>query len=211
LSSIWVALIKDKANKARFLQDFSKAGYYAVDISPTKKILVLDTVLFSPHYQRKEIQQAANQQLSWLTDQLNTAKKNHQAVLIACHIPPAVDLYLSSIMSFKIFKNLKNFWTSSYHDTFLSLIQKFSDTIVGVLAGHVHFDLFQLKIEGNNNQFIPILFTPSVSPIFGNNPAIKVFNYDDTSLHLLSVERYHKPLSDPSSDWRKARPLFGSI
>lgn len=207
MSSTWSVFIKDHANRDQFLKEFKKAGYYTVDISQTSRIIVLDTVLFSPRSQNIPVKLAAQEQLLWLKNQLKLAKQAHQAVIIACHIPAGIDIYLSSTMPYKI---IKNFWLPNYTEEFLSIVKEFSDGIVGILPGHVHVDLFQFTIEGKDNKFIPMIFTPSISPIFGNNPAIKVFKYEKESLSLQSFERYYKPLSNPFSEWRKGNQ-FNSI
>lgn len=197
-------LIKDPINRARFIKEFPKAGYYSVDITQTTKIIVLDTVLFSPRSQNRLVRQAAQEELQWLKSQLKIAKSNHQFVLIACHIPVGIDIYLSWTLPYKI---IKNFWLPSYTKEFLSIVQQYSDSISGVVTGHVHVDLFQFTIEGEHNKHIPMIITPSISPIFGNNPAIKVFNYDADSFQLQNFERYYKSLTNTSSDWRKGNRL----
>src|SRR5580700_6416436 len=177
LTSIWSSFIKDEVNKNYFIKEFKTGGYYSVDISKKNKIIVLDTVLFSPRSQNYAVKQAAEVQLDWLKMQLALARQNHQSVLIACHIPVGIDIYLSSTMPYKI---IKNFWVAKYTHDFLNIMKEYSDCIMGILAGHVHIDLFQFTIEGKNNVAIPMIFTPSISPIFGNNPAIKIFNYENT-------------------------------
>lgn len=206
LTSIWSSFIKDENNKNYFIKEFKAGGYYSVDISKANKIIVLDTVLFSPRSQNGAVKQAAQKQLDWLIMQLKLAKQNHQSVIITCHIPVGIDIYLSSTMPYKI---IKNFWVEKYTTAFLKIMKEYSDVIMGILPGHVHIDLFQFTIEGKDHTVIPMIFTPSISPIFGNNPAIKIFNYNNTSFSLQSFERYYKPLSNPSSDWRKGNRFNG--
>ncbi len=206
LASIWSVFIKDETNRNQFLKTFKVGGYYSVDINKTNKIIVLDTVLFSPRSQNSAVKQAAKEQLEWLKTQLKMAKENHQSVFIACHIPVGIDIYLSTAIPYKI---IKNFWVSTYTTTFLSIMKEYSEYIKGILPGHVHIDLFQFTIDGKDDTVIPMIFTPSISPIFGNNPAIKIFTYDDTSFGLQSFERYYKPLSNSSSEWRKGNRFNG--
>lgn len=206
LTSIWRSFIKDEVNKNYFIKEFKIGGYYSVDINKEKKIIVLNTVLFSPRSQNDAVKQAARAQLDWLKMQLTLARQNHQSVLIACHIPVGIDIYLSSTMPYKI---IKNFWVAKYTNAFLKIMKEYSDCIIGVLPGHVHLDLFQFTIEGRDNSVIPMIFTPSISPIFGNNPAIKIFKYENTSFSLQSFERYYKPLSNSFSDWRKGNRFNG--
>lgn len=204
ISAIWITFLKNQNNEVSFLQTFKKAGYYSAMLSSHEKLIILDTVLFSPRSQQAAVKQAAQEELIWLKNELNIAKLQHQSVLIVFHIPPGIDIYLSSALPYKI---IKNFWLPKYTKAFLEIIKNFPDTVAGVLSGHIHVDLFQFTIEGHGNILIPMIITPSLSPIFGNNPAIKVFNYEGDSLRLINFERYYKPLSDISSDWRRSNRL----
>lgn len=207
LSIIWSGLIKNNQEKQQFLAEFKKAAYYTIDIHPTGKLILLDTILFSPRSQNKVVKQAAYEELDWLEDQLKSAKEHHQSVLIICHIPIGIDFYFSSSIAYKI---IKNFWKTEYTKRFLSLVKEYSDSIVAILPGHIHIDLMQFTIESKDNKFIPIIFTPSISPIFGNNPAIKEFSYLPNTFKLQSFERYYYPISDSKEDWRKG-PRYNGI
>ncbi len=200
MTSVWSSFIKDKVNKDFFLKEFKTGGYYAVNINQSEKIIVLDTVLFSPRSQNSEVRFVAKKQLDWLRTQLREAKKNHQSILIACHIPVGIDIYFSSTMPYKI---IKNFWMGRYTKEFLKIMKEYSDVVVGILPGHVHLDLFQFTIAGKDGAVIPMIFTPSISPIFGNNPAIKIFNYENMPFRLQNFERYYMPVTKSSSNWRK--------
>lgn len=206
MSDVWSSLIKDSVNKENFINEFRKGGFYTVNVSETTKIIVLDTVLFSPRAQSSAVKKVAREQLDWLAMQLKLAKAKHQSVLIACHIPVGIDIYFSSILPYKI---IKNFWASQYTKEFLKIVKDNSDSLVGVLPGHVHIDLFQFTMEGKNNTLIPMIFTPSVSPIFGNNPAFKIFNYDPATFGLQYFDRYYKPLLNDSDAWRKGNSFSG--
>ena len=161
------------------------------------KIIVLDTVLFSslsPANKTREA--AAKAQLIWLRDQLKVAAENHQTILLAFHIPTGIDVF----STLRIFTFIHEFWQPVYTHEFEELLNEYSKIIVGILPGHIHMDSFQLiNIKGGNP--LPVIFTSSISPIFGNNPTLKVFSYDSKTLQLKNYDTYFYPLDKLS--WQR--------
>jgi hypothetical protein len=91
-----------------------------------------------------------------------------------------------------------------YNERFLTLIRQYSTIISGILAGHIHADAFQLISTSIKNQPIPISYTPAISPIFGNNPGLKVYSYNPKSFQLLDFTTYSYSLNEfPHAKWRK--------
>jgi len=206
-NNTWSSFIKTNKQKQEFLKQFKYNGYYAIDLNSNFKLIMLNTVLFSPKSQNSAVRKAANEQLIWLTKQLKQAKNNDQKVLIAGHIPISLNLDISIIMPYKLFNN---FWKQKYSKRFSTIAEKYSDLIVAFLPGHVHIDNFQFSIPNIKDKYIPIIFTPSISPNYGSNPAIKEFVYDPKDFHLLKFKRYYLPLDDNKSSWQHGTK-FGAI
>jgi sphingomyelin phosphodiesterase acid-like 3 len=79
----------------------------------------------------------------------------------------------------------QTFWKDEYQQRYLKITAAHRNTILGSFAGHTHQDEFRLA----TGDFIHV--TPSVTPVFGNNPAFEIVNaardgriVDYTSYHL---------------------------
>lgn len=193
-ASIFSGLIKNKNNRAMMQQAFPVGGYYAVNLpdQPSLRLIVLNTVMFSDRAEGKGVEQGANQQLDWLHNELESVKAKHQKALIAMHIPMGIDVYISP--QFRLF-TLIEFWEPRYTQRFKIELQQFSPEIAAIFTGHLHSDWFQtLKVSNSND--IPVTSTPSISPIFGNNPGFKIYSYSLQSQQLEDFLTYYYPISD---------------
>ncbi len=193
---LFAALVKDPANKAAIHAEFPVGGYYAVNITPDTKLIMLNTVLFSAKAKPAEAAELAQRQLTWLHQQLQSAKEKNQYVMIAMHIPAGVDVYAT--LKYRLFR-LIQFWNTEYTDKFEAELKEYSPELVAIFAGHLHSDWFQmLKIDDRNT--IPVTGTPSISPIFGNNPGFKIYQYSSADGKLRNFETYYYPLNT-KADW----------
>jgi sphingomyelin phosphodiesterase acid-like 3 len=68
-------------------------------------------------------------------------------------------------------------WTDAHQTQFTGIIDKYPGLIALSLAGHTHMDEFRLMSPGN-----ALAITAGISPIFGNNPAYKIFTLNRLSL-----------------------------
>ncbi len=189
---LWSSLIKQQANRLEMQKQFRKAGYYAMTLpnQPDLCLIVLNTNVFSYKAKGENINQTAMQQLDWLHAQLQAAQNKKQTVLIAMHIPIGVDIYAS--LRFKLF-TLIEFWKPTYLQRFQNELQQFAPSIAGIFAGHLHSDWFQILTFSSGE--IPVTGTPSISPIFGNNPGFKLYSYSPASRQLEDYITYYYPLS----------------
>jgi len=188
-AKMWANLVRQPNNKTALLKDFPTAGYYAVML-PDKhtRLIVLNTVLFSSHIEGKESDLAANQELGWLHQQLFSAAQEKQHVLIAFHLPPGIDVH-NTVKT--VFGNVKEFWQPAYQKAFLAEMQNNASIVIGILPGHLHMDAFQL-IEAQQTT-LPVIFTPGISPQFGNNPGFKLYSIDSESGALKDFDAYYLP------------------
>lgn len=194
-ASEWSALIKNKMQREEMQQTFPYAGYYAINLSPDAKLrlIVLNTVLFSVKAKGKNVDQAADNELKWLQQQLASVKAHQQKAIIAMHIPPGVDVYAT--LRLRLF-TLVSLWKPAYAARFQTELQQFAPVISGIFSGHLHSDWFQVLTFNQSTNEIPITGTPSISPIFGNNPGFKIYSYSPTSLQLDDFVTYYYSLSD---------------
>lgn len=180
-ATLWSTLINNPAARATMRNEFSNAGYYAITLpdQANMRLIVLNTVLFSYKAKGRNIEQSAQEELNWLQQELQTAKVNRQHVIIALHIPPNFDIYATPRI--KLFTLVK-LWKSVYIERFKTQLTQFAPEITGIFAGHLHSDWLQIWML--NKQEIPIIGTPSISPIFCNRPGFKIFSYSPATLTL---------------------------
>jgi sphingomyelin phosphodiesterase acid-like 3 len=200
IADVWSGLIKDEDNREDFLETFPAAGYYEVTLPDHEqnKIVVLNTVLFTDRIHRNQVKHAAMMQLQWLHKKLLDAQKHHQHVLLAFHVPIGIDVFATIKNKFDI----KEFWQITYTKRFEAELKQFSQTITAIFPAHIHMDTFQLIVLKQLAN-IPVNFTPSISPIFGNNPAFKIYSYDPQTFHLRSFEMYFYPLDAGLPTWKR--------
>ncbi len=199
LSLNQASLIKDKNNRHQFQQDFPRGGYYAVNApqQPGLRLLFLNSVLFSNKAKGPRLQQAASEQLAWLHKELTQAQQKKQQVLIAMHIPTGVDVYTTLFIPFSIVE----FWKPVYSQRFLDEVKRASSVVLGVFQGHIHADAFQILSTADHHA-LPFNGIPSITPIFGNNPAFKIYTYSLPVIRLVNFSTYYLPLND-NQQWQK--------
>jgi len=193
----WSGVIKNKTNQTAFQHQFTAGGYYAVNLNASMRLIMLNTVLFSNKVRGSAITQAANDELNWLHNELMAAKENNQHVILGMHIPEGIDVYSS--LHIKLF-TLVEFWQAAFAERFDAELQQFSAQITGIFAGHLHADWFQIRRFDNFHE-IPILGTPAISPIFGNNPGFKIYSYDDHAA-INDFVTYYYPLTNDDG-WKE--------
>ncbi len=196
IESIWAPLIKDKNNRSGFQSTFSAGGYYEITLSDKNKILVLNTVLFSERTHGNGMRAMALAQINWLHQKLILAQQQHKHVILAFHIPDGIDIFAT----FKNKLNVTPFWKVEYSQRVEQEVKQFSDVITAILPAHIHKETFKfLTIKDLSG--IPIYFTPSISPIFGNDPGFKLFTYDVNTLKIEKVNTYTYSLGATNPGW----------
>jgi sphingomyelin phosphodiesterase acid-like 3 len=171
---VWKPIVDSRS----FAKRFPTGGYYHADVPSLDRvrIIALDTNLFSSNYKPSSTaggRHPALVQLEWLDAELLLARAEHKRVWLLFHIPPGVDVYDSleyggacpSLTS-------QTFWKAEYQQRYLKIVAQHRKTIIGTFAGHTHQDEFRIAA----GDFIHI--SPSISPIFGNNPAFEIVDVE---------------------------------
>ncbi len=150
------------------------------------KVIMLNTVILSKRYFSEDhinIYTAAQDQFDWMGGQLAKAKANNEKVIIAMHIPPGRDGYHG-----------KKFWREStadtlsngktYVDQFVTFVDDYKEQVTGIMTSHTHMDELK-RVFNKNNELIELcISTPGVTVNHGNNPGMKVFDYDTNTYEL---------------------------
>lgn len=198
----WGPLLRNEANRNSFMNTFTRNGYYHALIPNTQDhILVLNTVLFSTKAQGPGLYKAAQEQLQWLQQQLETISKAHEKTWILYHIPPGIDAYSSAKNFFGV---VMPFWNQDYVKSFSEIIKKYNSSITGVLSGHTHMDGF-LVLDNNSGNIIVDTYVASISPVFGNNPSYKIYSYKNNNFEIHDFGTYYINLRDGNGakGWEK--------
>ncbi|HEY2137915.1 MAG TPA: metallophosphoesterase [Xanthobacteraceae bacterium] len=168
------------AGNQQALQDFAIGGYYTVPHPkvPNHDIVVLSDVFWSSNY-RDTCEPGGGDpgsaELAWLEWTLYRARLAGRSVSLVMHIPPGIDSYSSSRGACP--RPVTSFWQDAYARRFLALVAAYKDILRGSYAGHTHMDDFRVLTDANGGAVLTTRITPSVSPIFGNNPAFTVLLY----------------------------------
>ena len=166
---VWRPIVGSRS----FDRRFPTGGYYHADVPGLKnvRVIALNTNLFSTNFKNcgGTGPDPGTQQLEWLDAELSLARSEGKRVWLLFHIPPGIDVY-DSVQYGGSCPTLKpqTFWKDEYEQQYLRIVAAHRRTIGGSFAGHTHQDEF--RIAGGN--FIHI--SPSLTPIFGNNPAFEI-------------------------------------
>ncbi|OMJ66624.1 hypothetical protein SteCoe_36471 [Stentor coeruleus] len=177
LYSIWKPLV------GQISSTFFTDGYYNTKTSISGyNVIVLNTMYFDNTPDGSVIQ--GQIEILWLKNQLNSNSKN----IITMHIPPGFALYNGGSQS----------WSDYFTKSFMSLVQEYQSKIVGIFAGHYHSGYFQLIGQ------VPVIINPSISPIFGNNPAFRYYDLDNNDYTEFTFNAFN-----PSNTWYNS--TFSSV
>jgi len=198
-SSLWSQLIKNPANRQIMQKEFSTAGYYAVEAAPGLRLIVLNSVLFSTKARGRGVGQAAEKELNWFEKQLLIAKNKKQNVFIAMHIPAGIDIYAT--LKYRLLRMIE-LWPRDEVVQFEHALQENSSEIGAIFTGHLHTGWYQVLTLSNANS-IPIIGTPSISPVYGNNPGFKLFSYSISENKIIDIKSFSLPLNN-SAVWKTA-------
>ena len=106
------------------------------------------------------------------------------------HIPPGADIDATAVKAdngrIDIIKNAVMMWQPppayTYQADFLTILANHPGVVTLTLAAHTHMDEFRIMSPANATPADVLEITPSITPIFGNNPAFKVFTFSRDTL-----------------------------
>ena len=184
-------LLLGGADSEGYFKTYPAGGYYVADPPGSKVLFVcLNSILFSRHWienTANEGDDIARKQLDWLELTLAEAGKAGKKVWLVSHIPTGSDIF-STVSTYMdksgYISNAASFWKEEYHELFLEICKRYEHVIEAIFSGHTHMDEYRLLLENDGIAYKATMVTPSVSPIFGNDPAFKVFTMDRENWEL---------------------------
>ncbi len=175
-----------RGEKAQAERTFAAAGYYSVMLpAPMERtqLLVLNDLFMSRRYKTcsgRDDPAPAAEQIAWLEQQLNEARKRNEKVWVMAHIPPGVDPYSTATKGKDICAgNKPTMFLSS--EALPEEMAKYGDVIRLAIFAHTHMDEMRLlkpKQEAAAAEGVVVKMVPSISPVDGNNPAFTVATID---------------------------------
>ena len=210
----WKGFFKNQGNTTAFLQTFPTGGYYTIlpQEQSAHRLIALNTIYWSFKYQNtcgNQKDDPGKEQLQWLDTQLQQAAAQNEKVWLVYHIPPGVNPYATiHANSTEQLNNIISFWDPEYTNGYMDLMDKYSSVIVLSLVGHIHMDNFELVREKVTTDPVSYVhFTPSISPIYGNNPGFELVTYHADTNTLIDYETHYMDLgAEPTG--RKWKPEY---
>jgi hypothetical protein len=184
----WRPIVESRS----FTRRFPTGGYYHADVPGlgNVRIIALNTNFFSTKYKNPCGTPGPDpglRQLEWLEAELLLARAEHKRVWLLFHIPPGMDVF-DTVTYGGACPNVtpQTFWKPEYQQKYLQIAAAHRATILGSFAGHTHQDEFRIAA----GRFIHI--TPSISPIFGNNPAFEIVEVERNG-HVTDYTAWNLP------------------
>ena len=116
------------------------------------------------------------EQLKWLEEELVSANGKHRFILMM-HILPGMSW----------FGYREDFWQENFTDKFLSILSEHRDNISFLIGGHMHFAELRVQQWPKMLGLLSIQ-SPSVSPVYYNQPGYSVLDIDEDTGKILNYE-----------------------
>ena len=176
------------------LQTYDSAGYYAVTMAAPMvrtRLLVIDDIYMMSSYADCEAdpgnKAGAEEQIAWLTRELNAARQKDERVWVLGHVPPTVNPASS-------LKKGHDLCVSGGAEQYLStndlsdVLEKNADIVKLAVFGHTHLDELHLLASAGGG--VPVKVVASVSPVDGNLPSVTVGKVAPAAAELVDYTVY---------------------
>jgi hypothetical protein len=158
-----------------FLNTFTSGGYYSADLPGTNLTVIgINTIVFSPLIPGDN-DSAVQTELAWLDSTLASAEAAGKKVWLLMHIPPGPDIATTAAKDLDASGHVTTatmMWQPGYQTSFMQTLSNHPGVISLTLAAHTHMDEYRILPTSD-----VLEITPGISPVFGNNPAFKVFSF----------------------------------
>ncbi len=178
------------SQRAQALKEFGVNGSYSVAMAEPMKgtrLIALNDLFLSPKYSTcggKPDPAAANEEMSWLEQELAQARQTGQKVWVMGHIPPGIDPY-STVAKFRDVCGGQAPVAFLSTDRPSDVLAEYADVVrLGIFA-HTHMDEVRLlRQEGSEapaSLSVAVKMVASISPVDGNNPSFTMARVDPST------------------------------
>ncbi|CAD5121210.1 DgyrCDS9745 [Dimorphilus gyrociliatus] len=159
-----------------------KAGFYSRKLNKHLKIIVLNTCLYYNNDKLTIMDEDPGGQFKWLSQQLQTIKKNKMKALITSHVPPGDRFH------------------RKFNEKFLTIISKHKRAISGLFFGHNHTDTF--RVFTAEEEDIPMYLSPPLAPFLYKNPSVRLYKYNKKTGKIDDIFQYYLNLTDKNPEFK---------
>lgn len=181
----------NKQMPLKYLDAYSYGGFFESEIGGIK-VLTLNTLFYSVFHNpvTYPLPEDPFGQFSWLREKLTLAAQQQRAVWIVGHIPPGLETY-----------GYTELWHPQYLTAYLDIVQdpNLGKFVAAQLFGHCHTDEFRLLPNAPDGAG-PILLNGALSPIYGNQPSIRLVEYEPSTGRMVSYNVYWSELTEGSQE-----------
>lgn len=160
-------------------------------------VIALNTVALSMP-ELGDNDQIAQEELAWLDATLAQARQAGQKAWILMHVPPGayVGETVRKLDSAGHLSSAVMMLNASYQAQLLQTLLHYPDVVTLMLAAHTHMDEFR-NITGS----LPLSpvgsleITPGITPYFNNNPAFKIYTFENSTFAPLDYQALNYDLA----------------
>lgn len=195
-NTFYTQLLNGSANQATFQSTFTTLGSYSVQpLGSTLLVIALDSNPFAQSPYVPPLDPYA--ELSWLDSQLAAAQSAGQKVWLIMHVPPGANTTETASIAAKTSTpdqtsddEAAMMWAPQYQLQFLEILSRYPNVIAMGITGHTHMDEFRVLPTGD-----VLLGIPGISPVFGNNPAFKIFTISGSTQMPIDYQSFNYDLT----------------
>nr|XP_002122011.1 acid sphingomyelinase-like phosphodiesterase 3b [Ciona intestinalis] len=182
-------------------QMFNSTGQYSVEIATKVNLISLNTNVWYTSNHGVNGTGDPGSYFKWFENQLQQARTGSAKVYVIGHVPPG---------HFELV-DYKYWFYPSYNERYVDIIRRYSDVIIGQFFGHHHTDTFRMFYDENNKAISNLLIAPGVTPWMttlpgakdgANNPGVRLFEYDVTTMIPTDYVQYYLNLPDANNNGR---------
>jgi sphingomyelin phosphodiesterase acid-like 3 len=196
------------AERTRALATYDAAGYYGVTMAAPMertRLLVVDDIYMMSGYATCEADandhRGAEEQIAWLTKELDGARERGERVWVMGHLPPAVNPKgtLANAMNLCLGGAPEMFLSS---DELAQTLTSHADVVRLGIFGHTHMD--ELHVLNAKAVGVPVKVVASVTPVDGNRPSFTVGAVAPASAGLMDYAVYEASnITGVGATWAK--------
>lgn len=175
----WTRLTRSQESSG----DFSLGGFFSMPhpIVPDHELIVINNIFWSTKYRNScgaGPHHPGDAEMAWLDWTLHRIGLKGRTATLLMHIPPGMSAYSSSDCVKSCDSKIVSFLAPRYARDLLDVLRRHASALSSSFAGHTHMDNLVLIDDADGKPFMFSKITTAVSPMFGNNPAFAVLQYD---------------------------------
>jgi hypothetical protein len=167
VANAWAPLVNRNGAAPNFIRTFSHDGFYTARLPTGVRAVVVDDAFWSTFYHHVcgPTTDPTLRTLGELDRALPPSGVERRWLIM--HIPPGIDA--ASTVHLTRHLAIVPFLQSDARERFLQLAADPARHVELVVTGHVH--RFAFRVIPSSSAPVPLLVSPAISPIYGNNPS----------------------------------------